>query len=59
MLNISRDQLTFDLCRLDMEAYQRGVRHYLSCLQDEHADAIRRLDAIIERFNQCARHTVC
>lgn len=58
-LSFSRDQFTFDMCRSEMETYQRRVRQYLACLQDESSEALRRLNAAIERFNRCARDPIC
>lgn len=59
LLGISRDNFTFQMCRAEVENYQRQVRDYVGCLRDEQDEAIRRLNQTIERFNNCARSSYC
>lgn len=55
MLGMLRDEVTFQMCRREVEDYRHRVREYISCLREEQADAIVRLNRTVERFNCHAR----
>lgn len=54
-LGFSRDEFAFQSCRMDVERFQRQVREFVQCLDDERERAIRDLNRAIERFNCHAR----
>jgi len=59
MLGISRDEFTFQSCRVDVETFQRRVKEYVDCLDHEQQDLIDELRRTISRFNACAASSVC
>jgi hypothetical protein len=45
----------FQMCKSEMEDYERKLNRYLSCLDDEKSDAIKKYNKSVERFNCHAR----
>jgi hypothetical protein len=59
MLSISRDDLTFQTCRDEVDTYRRQMIEYMDCLHRESDDAADELKKQIEHFNECARSEIC
>ncbi len=73
MMSFSRDQMSFDLCRSQVQSYRSETTSYLACLRrgqeeamEQANEAIRRrnqavqeLNRVVERFNACARNDYC
>lgn len=58
-LAISRDELTFQTCRDEVQTYRRHMLEYMDCLRSERDDAADELKKQIDRFNECAQSEMC
>src|SRR4051794_4970695 len=56
---ISRDEVTFQTCRDEVEHYQRRSVEYQDCLRMEFDDMASERKKQIDRFNSCAQNTYC
>ena len=43
----------FEMCKAEMERYQRSLRTYADCIDDAKTDALDRYNKAVKRFN-CA-----
>jgi hypothetical protein len=59
MLSFSRDDFSFQTCRIEVETFRKKVRQYVECLGEEQDDVITLLNKTIDRFNACAKSSIC
>jgi len=59
VLAISRDELTFQACRDEVETYRLRMLSYLDCLRVENDSAANELKKEIDHFNECAHSEFC
>jgi hypothetical protein len=58
-LTSSSSTWEFDDCRARLTRFQRDVRAYADCVQQDMQQLLDDLDRAIRRFNQCARDRYC
>jgi len=59
MMRMGRDSFQFNMCRSEVTRFQQEVQEYLDCQRRNRESLLQDLDAVIARFNACARSEFC
>lgn len=59
MMRVNRESFQFNMCRSEVVRFQQEVQEYLDCQRRDRENLLQELDAVIARFNACARSEFC
>jgi hypothetical protein len=59
LLGIVKDEFQIQMCRMEIENFRDATKRYIECLDNEQRASIRNVSAVIERFNNCMRTSIC